>query len=36
MFYERITKSMLKNQLKISDIKLDLDSKHRIKSFKIN
>ncbi len=36
MFYERITKNMITDLSKISDIKVNLDNQHRISSFKIN
>ena len=35
MFYERITKSMLKKTSKFADITIKLDTKHRLTSIKI-
>ncbi len=35
MFYERITKSMLKETSKFADITIKLDTKHRLTSIKI-
>ena len=34
MYYERITKSMIKNFSKISDLTIYLDDKHRSKKMK--
>ena len=36
MFYERLTKHMLKNFDKESDIVIKIDNKHRLKSIKFN
>ena len=35
MFYERITKNMIKNISKIANILISLDSKHRLKRLRI-
>ena len=36
MFYERLTKHMLKNFQKKTDILIQIDNKHRLKSIKLN
>ncbi len=36
MFYERITKHMLKNFKKIANVVIKIDNKHRLKSIKLN
>ena len=34
MFYERLTKHMLKNYRKMADVVVNIDEKHRLKSVK--
>ena len=36
MYYERLTKHMLKNLSHQSDILIKIDEKHRLKSLKLN
>ena len=36
MFYERLTKHMLKNLNRKSDAVINIDKKHRLKSIKFN
>ena len=36
MFYERITKDMLKNYTKKANFVIKIDDKHRLKSIKFN
>ena len=36
MFYERLTKHMLKNFYQKSDTVINIDKKHRLKSIKFN
>ena len=36
MFYERLTKHMLKNFSKIADTLIEIDDKHRLKTIKFN
>ena len=36
MFYERLTKHMLKNLYRKSDTIVNIDKKHRLKSIKFN
>ena len=36
MFYERLSKHMLKNLYRKSDTVIDIDKKHRLKSIKFN
>ena len=36
MYYERLTKHMLKNMVKKADTVIKIDNQHRLKSIKLN
>ena len=36
MFYERVTKHMLRSSIKKADFVINIDDKHRLKSMKLN